>query len=151
MCYYTYLVQHTTHYFHLIQHYTFNYLVSVDKGKASKYNLTCHRQGIALFEHQKQWVQTICWQSGSALKLRNVITTRFGPNSKELGQKLHCTLHKLVLEWTSQVTYLQWNLSTKETLSNISFLRTPVYCLNHAEMCVYISTLDLWTPFYTGQ
>ena len=53
MCYYTYLVQHTTHYTPLIQRYAFNYLVSVDKEKTSKYNLTCHRQGIALFECQE--------------------------------------------------------------------------------------------------
>ena len=53
MCYYTYLVQHTTHYSDLIQHYTFNYLVSVDKEKTSKYNLNCHTLGIALFERQE--------------------------------------------------------------------------------------------------
>ena len=34
--------------------------------------------------------------------------------------------------------YLQWNLSIKETLSTISLLRTPDYCLNHTELCIHI-------------
>ena len=40
-------------YTHLIQSYTFNYWASVNKGKTSKCNLICHRQGIAFFEHQE--------------------------------------------------------------------------------------------------